>query len=231
MKNRLKLLVLLTLSPGLVSSKKLVPDTNDKCELWASKGECDKNPGYMLKNCATSCGLLAKQVLKEKADLQPIGSFFDLHAKDIHGNPIDFKKFEGQATIVVNVASECGYTHSHYVGLVQLWKQLAPTKRANILAFPCNQFGHQEPGTPDEIFNFSAGYGVEFTMMEKVDVNGPNASLVYKYLKAQAGPEAIAWNFATYYLVSPDGKIEAHSGVEPLELAESILSLVQSDEL
>jgi glutathione peroxidase len=133
---------------------------------------------------------------------------------------------------VVNVASECGYTDSHYKGLVKLWRQVEPTKQINILGFPCNQFGHQEPGSAEEIYEFARDeYGVEFTMMEKVDVNGPNASIVYKYLKSKAGPGSIAWNFATYFVISPDGTVESHSGVQPMDLKDRLLDLVQNDEL
>jgi glutathione peroxidase len=223
-------LVLLTWLSRLASSA--TPDLADQCNDWATSGECDKNPNYMLSNCATSCEKVANQALKDSADLESIGSFFDLQAKDIHGTLIDFKKFEGQVTVVVNVASECGYTDSHYIGLVRLWKIVKPTEKVNILAFPCNQFGRQEPGSEEEIYEFAReSYGVEFTMMEKVDVNGPRASVVYKYLKSKAGPASISWNFATYYVISPDGTVHSFSGVEPLDLKENVLSLVHSDEL
>ena len=110
---------------------------------------------------------------------------------------IEFSKFRGFVTILVNVASYCGYTDSHYRGLVRLWRQISPSEQVNLLAFPCNQFGAQEPGTTKEIEDFAHGYGVEFTMMDKIDVNGPNASIVYKYLKSKAEIGNIAWNFAS----------------------------------
>jgi glutathione peroxidase len=223
-------LILWALLSRLVVST--TPDQDENCHDWANSGECDKNPGYMLSSCAASCEKVAMQALKDAKEFDSIGSFFDLQAKDIHGKMIDFKEFEGQVTVVVNVASECGYTDSHYTGLGRLWKQVEPTKRVKILAFPCNQFGQQEPGSGEEIYEFAVGeYGVKFTLMEKVDVNGPNASIVYKYLKSKAGPASITWNFATYYVVSPDGSITSHSGVEPMDLKDRVLSLVQSDEL
>mmetsp|Transcript_694 Transcript_694/g.1107 ORF Transcript_694/g.1107 Transcript_694/m.1107 type:complete len:228 (+) Transcript_694:147-830(+) len=223
-------LVLLALFVGSVISA--APDQNENCKSWAEQGECDNNPGYMLENCATSCNEVAKQALKDAAELEGISSFFDLTANDIFGKPVDFSAFRGKVTLVVNVASECGYTDSHYTGLVKLWKQVEPTKQINILAFPCNQFGRQEPGSSEEILEFVRDeYGVEFTMMEKVNVNGPNASIVYKYLKSKAGPGSITWNFATYYVISPDGSVQAHSGVEPLDLKDQLMSLLQSDEL
>jgi glutathione peroxidase len=100
------------------------------------------------------------------------------------------------------------------------------------LAFPCNQFGQQEPDSNEEILKFVQDeYGVTFTMMEKIDVNGPHASIVYKYLKLVAGPPTISWNFATYYVISPDGTISSHSGVEPMDLQSSLLGLLDNDEL
>eukprot|EP00429_Kryptoperidinium_foliaceum_P003552 CAMPEP_0176009826 /NCGR_PEP_ID=MMETSP0120_2-20121206/4450_1 /TAXON_ID=160619 /ORGANISM="Kryptoperidinium foliaceum, Strain CCMP 1326" /LENGTH=214 /DNA_ID=CAMNT_0017342633 /DNA_START=65 /DNA_END=706 /DNA_ORIENTATION=+ len=187
-------------------------DRHDNCEFWAESGECDKNPGYMQSNCAASCDRVAKQALADAKELESIGSFFDLSAYDIHGNLVEFSKFEGQVTIIVNVASQCGYTDSHYKGLVKLWSQVKHSGNVNILAFPCNQFGAQESGSNEDIHLFALGYGVEFQMMSKINVNGPDASIVYKYLKKMAGPSSIGWNFATYYIVSPDGTVESHSG-------------------
>lgn len=93
------------------------PDKHDNCELWANSGECENNPGYMLDNCGTSCERLGAQALKDAEELAKINSFFDLSAKDIHGDVIEFSKFEGDVTIIANVASYCGYTDSHYKGV------------------------------------------------------------------------------------------------------------------
>jgi glutathione peroxidase-family protein len=180
----------------------------------------------MLETCAASCERTAEQALKDSKELDGISSFFDLSAKDIHGNLVEFSKFQGQVTIIVNVASYCGYTDSHYRGLVKLFGNVKHTGKVNILAFPCNQFGEQEPKSNDEIFDFALGYGVEFTMMEKIDVNGPDSSVVYKFLKSKAGPATITWNFATYFVVSPDGSIESQSDIEPTELSEVALVLL-----
>lgn len=91
----------------------------------------------MLSNCATSCDKAAKQALADAKELEGIQSFFNLSAHDIHGNVIDFSRFKGQVTIVVNVASYCGYTDGHYKQLVQLWSQVKSSGKINILAFPC----------------------------------------------------------------------------------------------
>ena len=151
----------------------------------------------MYESCATSCDKIEKVTAGAQRELEAIGSFFDLESKDINGKMIKFEQFRGKVTIIVNVASYCGYTESHYHGLVDLWSNIKD-EEIEILAFPCNQFGQQEPESNDRIAKFAKGKGVEFTMMSKVNVNGPNASLVYKYLKNQAGPSSISWNFGAY---------------------------------
>lgn len=157
----------------------------------------------MLENCGASCDKAQKAALQDAKELAGISSFFELEAKDIRGKTVKFEEFRGQVTIIVNVASFCGYTESHYRGLVNLWSNLKG-EAANILAFPCNQFGKQEPESETSIETFAKGKGVEFRMMSKVDVNGPDASIVYKYLKKEAGPSTIGWNFGKSHLaVSP----------------------------
>lgn len=228
------LFLILSVSVGLLSLDVATAseDTHENCKVWAEAGECEKNPGFMLSGCTKSCDEIAAASLNAAEELKGISSFFDLSANDIFGEPIDFQKFQGQVTVLVNVASECGYTDSHYRGLVKLWKQVKHTEQINILAFPCDQFGHQEPGTSEEINEFAIEeYGVEFTMMEKINVNGPNASVVYKFLKSKAGPTSIQWNFATYFVVSPDGVINSYSGAEPLHLKDTLMGLLKTDEL
>lgn len=110
---------------------------------------------------------------------------------------------------------------------MKLHKELAATEAVEILAFPCNQFGAQEPDDPSDIKEFAMHKGVEFRMMDKVDVNGPNASIVYRYLKYKSGgPKTIEWNFATYFVVAPDGRISSHSDVEPMDLKETALQFL-----
>ena len=214
---------LLLLSLLTTPTLAIPPDTTSDCQTWADMGECSQNPSYMLVHCATSCHQLEQA---QSQDLERIDSFFDLTANDLQGNPVDFAQFRNQVTILTNVASYCGYTESHYQGLVELWSQVVATQKVQILAFPCNQFGQQEPGTADEIEAFSASKGVQFTMMQKVNVNGAQAHPVYKYLKQQAGPNSIAWNFGTYYVVSPDGEVTSYSGVEPMQLKDVVLELL-----
>ena len=184
----------------------------------------------MLIQCATSCHAAQKAAEKTAQEVAAVDSFFALSAKDIDGNDVSFETFRGQVTVLTNVASYCGYTESHYRSLVELYAATAG-KLVTILAFPCNQFGKQEPGTADDIKQFAASKGVQFKMMEKIDVNGPDAHLVYKYLKHQTKTNAIGWNFATYFVVDPDGNVEAHNGVEPMDLLPLILEKAGSEEL
>ena len=109
--------------------------------------------------------------------------------------------------LITNVASRCGYTSSNYKALQDLYAAKAD-KGLEILAFPCNQFGAQEPGTAEQIKSFcQASFGVKFPLMEKVDVNGPGTSAVYKWLKANTSEADIKWNFATKFIVSRDGAV------------------------
>jgi glutathione peroxidase len=211
----------------LLCVENVVGDSHKNCEQWAVMGECDANPNYMLQNCATACEKYAQT--PEYPDLEGIDSFFQLTANDIDGNKVNFERFIGYVTIIVNVASFCGYTESHYAGLVQLHREFADTGLVEIIAFPCNQFGAQEPEGPAFIKKFAAKKGVEFTMMEKIDVNGPKTHQVYQFLKRETGPRQIGWNFATYYVIDSDGNVNSYSGTEPMELKDVVLDLLERE--
>jgi glutathione peroxidase len=134
---------------------------------------------------------------------------YDLSVKNAKGEAVSLSTFKGKALLIVNVASECGFT-PQYEGLEKLYETYKE-KGLEILGFPCNQFGGQEPGTDAEIQTFCTGhFGVKFPVFAKVDVNGPEATPLYTFLKKEApgvlGTEAIKWNF-TKFLVSKDGKI------------------------
>lgn len=148
-----------------------------------------------LIQCAKSCHKAQQAAAKMAEEVAAIDSFFSLQAKDIDGNMLNFETLRGQVTVMTNVASYCGFTESHYRGLVELYSETADMP-VTILAFPCNQFGKQEPGTADEIKDFASSKGVQFKLMEKIDVNGPDAHIVYKFLKAKTNTSAIGWNFA-----------------------------------
>ncbi len=128
--------------------------------------------------------------------------------KRINGSPENLQDYAGKVLLIVNVASNCGFT-SQYRDLQNLYSEYQ-AKGLEILGFPCNQFGAQEPGSAEQIQNFcSTNYGVTFPMFEKTDVNGDGSHPLYLYLKDQApgilGTTGIKWNF-TKFLVSKDGQ-------------------------
>lgn len=134
---------------------------------------------------------------------------FDFSAIDIDGNSQSFSDYAGKVILVVNTASKCGFT-PQYTGLEALWRQ-HKDQGFMVLGFPCDQFGHQEPGDEDEIKNFcSLSYDVSFPMFSKVDVNGSAAHPFYQWLKKEKsgllGIDAIKWNF-TKFLIGRDGAV------------------------
>jgi glutathione peroxidase len=134
---------------------------------------------------------------------------FDFSAADIDGVPRDLSSYRGSVLLVVNTASKCGFT-PQYTGLEELWRKYKDQGLA-VLGFPCDQFGHQEPGDENEIRNFcTLNYDVSFPMFSKVDVNGDAAHPFYQWLKKEKpgllGIGAIKWNF-TKFLVGRDGKV------------------------
>lgn len=125
------------------------------------------------------------------------------------GSPLDLSAKAGKVLLVVNVASKCGFT-PQYEGLEALQRKFAD-RGFEVIGFPCNQFGHQEPGNAEEIASFcKLTYDVSFPLMKKVDVNGGDAIPLYDWLKAEApgvlGTKAVKWNF-TKFLINRDGKV------------------------
>jgi len=136
-------------------------------------------------------------------------SAFDFKATDIDGRERSLAEFKGKTLLVVNTASKCGFT-PQYAGLEKLWKDYA-AKGLVVLGFPCDQFGHQEPGDEAEIKSFcQLSYAVSFPMFAKVDVNGPKAHPLFHWLKSEKsgflGIGGIKWNF-TKFLVGRDGQV------------------------
>lgn len=130
-------------------------------------------------------------------------SIYDLTVHRLDGSPAPLAEYRGKVTLVVNVASECGFT-PQYAGLEKLYEELAP-RGFVILAFPSNDFGEQEPGTPEQIAAFAQSkYGVTFPMFEKVKTSGASASPVYAIASKVDGPPK--WNFHKY-LVGRDGRV------------------------
>jgi glutathione peroxidase len=133
----------------------------------------------------------------------------DFNAKLPNGEELSLADKAGKVLLVVNTASKCGFT-PQYAGLEALWRKYKD-RGFEVIAFPCNQFGAQEPGNAEEIANFcSLTYDVSFPLMAKVDVNGAGAVPLYDWLKSEApglmGTKAIKWNF-TKFLIGRDGKV------------------------
>ena len=138
-----------------------------------------------------------------------MSAVYDFSANNIQGKPVKLNKFKGQAMLIVNTASACGFT-PQFGGLEELHKTYGG-KGLVVLGFPCNQFGAQDSGSNGEIAEFcQLNYGVSFPMMEKIDVNGAGAHPLFQWLSAEApgllGSKAIKWNF-TKFLVGKDGSV------------------------
>ena len=134
---------------------------------------------------------------------------YEFKVKKGNGTEVSMKDYEGKALLIVNVASACGYT-KQYTGLEKLYEKYQ-SRGFEVLGFPCNQFGGQEPGTDEEIQAFCTGsFGVKFPIFKKVDVNGDKADPLFSYLKKEAkgilGTEAVKWNF-TKFLISKTGQV------------------------
>ena len=138
-----------------------------------------------------------------------MSSIHDFEALSIDGKPVSLAQFKGKPMLIVNTASACGFT-PQFGGLEKLHKTYG-ARGLVVLGFPCNQFGSQDPGSNDEIASFcQLNYGVNFPMMEKINVNGTDAHPLYQWLTAEApgllGSKAIKWNF-TKFLVGKDGRV------------------------
>jgi glutathione peroxidase len=151
----------------------------------------------------------------------------------IDGQDRKLGSFLNKATLVVNVASKCGLT-PQYAGLESLYRRFKDRGLA-VLGFPCDQFGHQEPGDPDEIKSFcSLNYEVSFPLFAKIEVNGPNAHPLYREIKAAApgifGSQGVKWNF-TKFLLDAEGKvIKRYAPVtKPEILAADIAALLTTE--
>jgi len=152
-------------------------------------------------------------------------SIYDFSAVDIHGNQIKLDKYRGHVCIIVNVASRWGKTDVNYKQLVEIYSKYSEAAGLRILAFPCNQFGGQEPGTDLEIKKFAEDrYNVTFDMFSKINVNGGEAHPLWVYLKnKQQGflMNAIKWNF-TKFVIDKEGQAVARFGPmdDPIPVVE-----------
>ncbi|GLT90889.1 hypothetical protein SLE2022_088040 [Rubroshorea leprosula] len=161
---------------------------------------------------------------------QDIVSIFDFTVKDAKGNDVDLSTYKGKVLLIVNVASKCGLTDSNYTELNQLYEKYKD-QGLEILAFPCNQFAQQEPGTNDQILDFvCTSFKSEFPIFDKVEVNGDNTSPLYKFLKSGNWglyKDDIQWNFAKF-LINKEGQVAGryYPGTTPLSLEYDIKKLL-----
>lgn len=154
----------------------------------------------------------------------------DFHARTIDGRDASLAEHAGKVLLIVNVASKCGFT-PQYAGLEALYRKLGD-RGFRVLGFPCDQFGHQEPGSEAEISQFcSLNYGVSFPMFAKVEVNGDAAHPLFRHLKSEArgllGTEAIKWNF-TKFLVDQQGRVVTRYAPQdkPEDLEKDVVALL-----
>ncbi len=161
-----------------------------------------------------------------------MASIYDFTATGLDGAEVSLDRFRGQALLIVNTASKCGFT-GQYAGLEALHRQYAD-QPFEVLGFPCNQFGNQEPGKAAEIASFcSTSFDVDFPMFDKVEVNGPNRHPIYAWLTEQKrgflGTRDIKWNF-TKFLTDREGRVVARFApqVEPADIAPEIEKRIQN---
>lgn len=159
-----------------------------------------------------------------------MSTVYNFTANSLSGSPVDLAQYRGKVLLIVNTASKCGFT-PQYQGLEAVYQQFRD-EGVEVLGFPCNQFGSQEPGDAAEIGAFcEKNYGVSFPLFAKIDVNGDNADPLYKYLKHAApgflGSEGIKWNF-TKFLIRKDGSVFKRYApqTKPEELIDDIKKLL-----
>jgi glutathione peroxidase-family protein len=186
MMNLFLLTVIKSLTTHAAVAGVVAVDQHESCSYWASLGECNANPNYMLTNCAKSCESFVKPTQTNIPT-----SFYSIIEKDLNGQEINFEQFRGKIVYVVNVASQCGYTAENY----EILKSLSPLRsnKFEILIFPCNQFGAQEPGNPYQISEFATSRGFNGIIMSKGDVNGPNTRPTFEFLKQTTTKKQIGW--------------------------------------
>tara|TARA_B100000242_G_scaffold282951_1_gene244711 strand:- start:343 stop:807 length:465 start_codon:yes stop_codon:yes gene_type:complete len=150
---------------------------------------------------------------------------YEFSVKDIDGSEVDLSSYKGKVILIVNVASACGFT-PQYEGLQDLFERYKD-KGLEILAFPCNQFGSQEPGSNDQIKTFCEDkYNISFKLFDKVDVIGEHASPLFNYLNEVAGRD-IKWNFTKFLFDQNGNFIKGYGSMKtPKMIEENIIELV-----
>ena len=151
--------------------------------------------------------------------------------RSLTGQEVDLSQYQGKVLLIVNVASACGYT-PQYKGLQALYHKYG-ARGFMVLGFPCNQFGHQEPGTSEQIAQFcQKNYGVTFDMFDKIDVNGRNQCDLYRHLTSPDAdakyPGPIQWNFEKF-LIARDGTVVARFGSSVAPESKSLLEALERE--
>uniref|UniRef100_A0A1B6MRQ9 Glutathione peroxidase n=2 Tax=Graphocephala atropunctata TaxID=36148 RepID=A0A1B6MRQ9_9HEMI len=158
--------------------------------------------------CTFGFASVKLSVVMGNEDWKNAKSVYDFSVNDSSGQEVSLEKYKGHVLVIVNVASQCGLTKDNYKELVELDEKYREEKGLRILAFPCNQFGGQEPGTNADICTFVSKFNAKFDFFDKVDVNGDNAHPLWKYLKHKQGGtlgDAIKWNF-TKFIIDKNGQ-------------------------
>lgn len=153
----------------------------------------------------------------------------DISVRDINNNEVNLSDYKGKVLLIVNVASKCGYT-KQYKGLQEIYDQYNE-QGFEILAFPCNQFGGQEPGTNEEIEEFcSVNYGVTFKLFDKIDVNGKNRSPLYERLTNNSAVEKrdVKWNFEKF-LIDKNGNVVKRFLTKVNPTSDAVISAIEAE--
>jgi len=157
---------------------------------------------------------------------------FDFTAASLDGSPVDLSRYRGKVLLIVNTASQCGFT-PQYKGLEQLYRDYHE-RGLEVLGFPCNQFRQQEPDNEAEIGAFcEKNFGVSFPLFAKIDVNGDHAHPLFRHLKREApgvlGTQSVKWNF-TKFLVGRDGRVLKRYAptTKPEDIAKDIEALLDT---
>ncbi|KAI3453999.1 hypothetical protein Pfo_010662 [Paulownia fortunei] len=184
-------------------------DLSNRTSLGSSKSTFFRDGFSVLSQNLSGFSLKSRSFAAVYARAATEKTIHEFTVKDIDQKDVSLSKFKGRVLLIVNVASRCGLTSSNYTELSHLYEKYK-TQGFEILAFPCNQFGGQEPGSNPEIKQFACTrFKAEFPIFDKVDVNGPNTAPVYQFLKSNAGGflgDLVKWNFEKF-LVDKNGKV------------------------
>ncbi|CAM8876827.1 unnamed protein product [Rhodiola kirilowii] len=158
-------------------------------------------------------------------------SIYDFVVKDAKGNDVSLSDYRGKALLIVNVASHCGFANTNFKEFSQLYERYRDLG-LEILAFPCNQFGHQEPGTNEQVLEYTCSrFSPEFPIFEKVDVNGSNAIPLFKFLKSSKGGtlgKSIKWNFSKFLVDKEGTVIDRYApATSPLKIEKDLKKLLE----